>query len=82
METGGLTLTEAERASLLDGLERICLELASRFCADALRESYFGWDAERFPSHGYHNLVRARGQLDLHRQVRAARAERARVLGL
>jgi len=82
LEAGGLALTDAERASLLDGLERICLELASRFCADALRESYFGWDPERFAGHGEHNLVRARGQLDLHRQVREARAERARVLGL
>jgi Ser/Thr protein kinase RdoA (MazF antagonist) len=82
LEAGGLALVDAERASLLDGLERICLELASRFCADALRESYFGWDPERFSGHGEHNLVRARGQLDLHRQVLDARAERARVLGL
>ena len=50
----------------------MALELAVRFAADALRESYFGWDAERFESCGHHNLVRARGQLDVARQARAA----------
>lgn len=55
--------------ALVPGIERICLELASRFAADALNEAYFGWDAARFPSRGAHNLLRARGQLALARSV-------------
>jgi Ser/Thr protein kinase RdoA (MazF antagonist) len=76
----GFELGPAERASLVHGLERIALELAARFAADALHESYFGWDPDRFASGGHHNLVRARGQLSLYRQVRATREERARIL--
>jgi Ser/Thr protein kinase RdoA (MazF antagonist) len=41
----------------------ILVELAARFCADALNEAYFGWDAERFASRSEHNRVRAEGQL-------------------
>ncbi|HHH31579.1 MAG TPA: aminoglycoside phosphotransferase family protein, partial [Polyangiaceae bacterium] len=36
------------RHALLLGVEHIILELTARFLADALQESYFGWDAERF----------------------------------
>ncbi len=75
----GFAPEPAERESLAHGLERISLELAARFAADALNESYFGWDAQRFASRGHHNLVRARGQLSLHDQACATRAERARL---
>ena len=51
-------------------LETVSLELASRFAADAILDSYFGWDATRFPSRRAHNLVRARGQFSLARCVR------------
>ena len=78
----GRVLTEAERRALLAGVEWISLELASRFAADALFESYFGWDARRFPGRGEHNLVRARGQLALHEAFVATREERAAILGL
>jgi Ser/Thr protein kinase RdoA (MazF antagonist) len=64
-----------EVLSALDGLETVSLELASRFAADAILDSYFGWDAERFPSRRAHNLVRAEGQLCLSQNVRAERAE-------
>lgn len=73
-------LAAEEREALLHGVEWITLELASRFAADALRESYFGWDRTRYPAAGEHNLVRAWGQLRLHRQVLALRAERAALL--
>jgi Ser/Thr protein kinase RdoA (MazF antagonist) len=76
-----IELDAAERASLAHGIERIGLELAARFAADALRESYFGWDRSRFPSSGDHNLIRARGQLSLYRQARETRDERLRILG-
>jgi Ser/Thr protein kinase RdoA (MazF antagonist) len=78
----GRDLNEAERQALLGGVEWISLELASRFAADALFESYFGWDARRFPGRGEHNLVRARGQLALHEAFVATRMERAAILGL
>lgn len=78
----GRELSEAERRALLLGVEWISLELASRFTADALFESYFGWNAKRFPTRGEHNLVRGRGQLALHEAFVATRSERAAILGL
>jgi Ser/Thr protein kinase RdoA (MazF antagonist) len=78
----GEPLDEIERRSLLHGIEWISVELAVRFAADALAESYFGWDAARYGTRGEHNLARARGQWALHRAVLATRGERARVLAL
>lgn len=63
-----------EAAALVDGLATICLELSARFLADALNESYFGFDAARFPARGEHNLVRARGQWALFESVMRDRA--------
>ena len=51
----------------------IILELALRFCADALNESYFGWDKARFASASHHNETRARSQLSLFRSARKQR---------
>ena len=62
------------------GVEWVSLELAARFAADALAESYFGWNAARFPGRGEHNLVRARGQWSLHQALLASRAARAELL--
>ena len=62
------------------GVEWVSLELGARFAADALFESYFGWDANRFPGRGEHNLVRARGQWSLHEALLAARATRTSML--
>ena len=66
-------VTHDERVSIVDGLETVCIELAARFAVDAFDDSYFGWDATRFPSRRAHNLVRARGQLALGLDVRASR---------
>lgn len=63
------------REALVPGIERIALELASRFARDAVEDRYFGWNADRFPSRRAHNLFRARGQLALAASVRARRAE-------
>lgn len=68
------------RHALLLGVEHIGLELTARFLADALAESYFGWDAERFATRGDHNLVRAKGQWALFRAARDCRADRAAIL--
>jgi Ser/Thr protein kinase RdoA (MazF antagonist) len=64
-------LPTEEREALVPGIERICLELAARFAADALRECYFGWSPSRAPSRGEHNLLRAQGQAGLARSVRS-----------
>ncbi|MEQ9317988.1 MAG: aminoglycoside phosphotransferase family protein [Polyangiaceae bacterium] len=70
------------RRALLLGVEHIILELTARFLADALREEYFGWNADRYPSRGDHNLVRARGQWSLFQAARACRDDRASILDL
>ena len=56
-------------------VETITLELAARFCADALEESYFGWNKEVFSSASAHNLHRAKIQLGLARSVGSQRVE-------
>jgi len=66
-------LETAERSAIVPGIERICLELAARFCADALQNRYFREDRERYPEIGTHCLARARAQLRLAEDV-AARA--------
>ena len=76
----GRPLTDGERDGLLLGVEWVSLELAARFAADALAESYFGWNAARFPGRGEHNLVRARGQWSLHQALLASRGARAKLL--
>jgi Ser/Thr protein kinase RdoA (MazF antagonist) len=59
------SITIPERDAIVIATQAICLELAARFAADALREAYFGWDPSRFASRGEHNLARARGQWQL-----------------
>lgn len=71
--------SESEWSGIVAGTERICLELSARFLRDALEEKYFGFE-ERFGGRGEHNLIRARGQLDLARKVRQARGEAERRL--
>lgn len=69
-----------DRDTLVAGIETITLELASRFCADALLEVYFGWNPQKYPDRSTHNLVRAQGQLSLARSVDAQRAAIERTL--
>lgn len=59
----GDLLTPAEWRAVPAATLTICLELAARFCADALNEDYFSWDPNRFGSHSEHSETRARGQL-------------------
>jgi hypothetical protein len=70
---GGL-YDRAELTSIAVGLERVCVELAARFCIDIFEDRYFGWDPTRFASRPAHNLVRARGQLELGQAVTESRA--------
>jgi Ser/Thr protein kinase RdoA (MazF antagonist) len=62
-----------EADALVLGIERICLELAARFCRDVVEDRYFGWNADRFESRAAHNLFRAEGQLRLAASVRDQR---------
>ena len=71
----GPRLTSVERDNLVPGIERICLELSARFCADAIRQCYFKEDRARFPEPGAHNLHRAAGQYRLAESVRAQKPE-------
>jgi diguanylate cyclase (GGDEF)-like protein/PAS domain S-box-containing protein len=68
-------LEDAVVESLPRGIERISLELAARFAADALAEQYFGWNDAVAPTRGDHNLLRARGQYRLAALAREHRAE-------
>jgi len=74
------SLSSEERASLPGGVERICLELAARFAADAINEAYFGWNPSVAPGRGEHNLLRARGQFCLAKAVRSQRLKMERAL--
>lgn len=59
-------LQPQEWQSFVPAARIIMVELAARMCTDALRESYFGWNDQRFPDRSTHNQVRAEGQLNLH----------------
>ncbi len=48
------------------------MELAARFCTDALEERYFAWDPDRFATRSAHARQRARAQLALGRAVARA----------
>ncbi len=64
-----------EWQNIVSATETIYVELAARFCADALDESYFGWNPREFPSRSEHNQVRAESQLQAARSLAAQRAE-------
>ena len=59
----GDLLTQEEWRAIPAATLTIFLELAARFCADALNENYFSWDPNRFANHSEHSATRARGQL-------------------
>ena len=65
-------LSENEWRSVPDATLSIAIELAARFAADALDESYFRWDPERFASASQHNRARAQAQLQLAESIEQA----------
>jgi Ser/Thr protein kinase RdoA (MazF antagonist) len=58
-------LTEAEWRAIPLGTLTVTVELAARFCTDALNERYFGWNRTRYESASAHNQARTRGQLQV-----------------
>jgi len=71
---------DRELAAILpDATAQIAVELAARFCADALAESYFGWDQQRFESASEHNRARCQAQLSLAADILRQRADLRRI---
>jgi Ser/Thr protein kinase RdoA (MazF antagonist) len=64
-----------EWSSIVPATHIILVELAARFCADALNECYFAWDPEKFATRSEHNQVRAAGQLTEARSLLAQQQE-------
>jgi Ser/Thr protein kinase RdoA (MazF antagonist) len=65
-------LTPDEWRAVPNATLAIAVELAARFAADALNESYFSWDRTRFASVSAHNRTRAAAQLTLAESIRRA----------
>lgn len=76
------TISLREKQSIVPGTIRIALELASRFCADGVMQSYFAWDQSIAPDARGHNLLRARGQLALANELARRRDELNRYVGV
>jgi Ser/Thr protein kinase RdoA (MazF antagonist) len=66
-------LTQKEVDNLVPGIMRICIELASRFCTDAILNTYFSENTERYPIKGMHNFIRAQSQFALYKSVKEQR---------
>lgn len=69
-DEAGKFLTKKEISLIPQSIGTITLELASRFLKDYFEDSYFGWDANRYPNRRAHNLARARGQIALYRDLK------------
>jgi Ser/Thr protein kinase RdoA (MazF antagonist) len=61
----GLPSSAETRARHLRAARHITLELAARFLIDVVHDTYFGFDAARYPHRRAHNVARARGQYHL-----------------
>jgi len=71
---------EEEWKSIIAATRIIYIELAARFCADALNETFFSWDQSRFNSHSEHNQVRATSQLNAFKSLNAQHKEAEGIL--
>ena len=61
----GIPSGPEERARHLRATKQITLELTARFLIDVVHDTYFGFDAARYPHRRAHNVARARGQYHL-----------------
>lgn len=75
-------IDDDESARLVDGMYLIASELSARFLADALFESYFGWDSARYATRGAHNLARGVAMHDLARNIFDVRASLEEIVAL
>lgn len=67
-------LDATEWRAIPDAAFAIAVELAARFCADALAERYFAWDRYRYTGAAEHNEARTLGQLAVADGMRRERA--------
>ena len=74
------SITAEEKNNLISGVERICLELSARFCADAIQNTYFKENRSLFPEIGQHNLQRARTQFKLAQSVNAQKSQAEKII--
>jgi Ser/Thr protein kinase RdoA (MazF antagonist) len=58
----GMPSGPQEHARHLRATKQITLELAARFLIDVVHDTYFGFDAARYPHRRAHNVARAHGQ--------------------
>lgn len=58
-----------EQAHLHDAIVLITLELAARFAADIIDDSYFGWNKQKYASRREHNTARVRSMVALARDT-------------
>lgn len=72
-------MTEQEWASILQATQIIYVELAARFCADALNENYFNWDSSLYASHSEHSQFRALGQLNAYKSLKSQIHDAAKI---
>jgi hypothetical protein len=54
-----------ERARYLRATKQITLELTVQLLIDVVHDTYFGFDAARYPHRRAHNVTRARGHSHL-----------------
>jgi Ser/Thr protein kinase RdoA (MazF antagonist) len=73
-------VTAREWSAIVPATEIILVELAARFCADALNESYFAWDPGNFVSRSEHNIVRATNQLNVARSLARQRKKLEKIV--
>lgn len=78
--TRGL-LERSEVTSIPDATLTIAVELAARFCRDALEERYFEWDRSAYSTASEHNQARARGQLGVARGIKRQLPEMRSIVG-
>lgn len=62
-------LSAKEWPKIVPVMKMIVLELAARFAVDYFEDSYFGWDARRYPTRRAHNFARVNAQLELYRVI-------------
>jgi Ser/Thr protein kinase RdoA (MazF antagonist) len=73
-------VTTEEWSAIVPATETILIELASRFCADALNECYFAWDPVKFSSRCEHNMIRATSQLTAARSLAGQRQKLEKIV--
>lgn len=61
----GVPFRPEDRVQYLRATKQIACELAARFLIDVVRDTYFGFDAARYPHRRAQNMARARGQYHL-----------------